>query len=265
MLRKQASEAVAICLPLAYKDARRKQGQRDSQDRWQQAVKKMKYLILFISLIYSAEFFAQDPDLVQTWYLQELFYIDPQYYYIDEIDPSINPFITISANLYFEGQGACNTFNGNYTQPVNGEVTTVSFNNSTTNCDFPVHNSFEDSYFGFMSDWWYYYIEDDGIGQRLTIYQPLDPYAIFTNYPLSVSDNEITDIAIYPNPTNAIINITSQQDSILGIQVFDLLGNSILSQNTNLETVDISDLDTGIYLIKISTEQKSTIKKIIKN
>ena len=104
----------------------------------------MKYLILFISLIYSAEFFAQDPDLVQTWYLQELFYIDPQYYYIDEIDPSINPFITISANLYFEGQGACNTFNGNYTQPVNGEVTTVSFNNSTTNCDFPVHNSFED-------------------------------------------------------------------------------------------------------------------------
>ena len=38
--KEAASEEAALCLPLAYKEARRRQGQRDSQDRWQQAVKK---------------------------------------------------------------------------------------------------------------------------------------------------------------------------------------------------------------------------------
>jgi hypothetical protein len=224
----------------------------------------MKYLLLLISVTYSAQFFAQDPDLIQTWYLQELFYIEPQYYDVTDIDPAISPYITILANFEFEGQGACNTFNGNYTQPVNGHFVADNFNSSTANCDFPIHNSFEDSYFGFMSEWWYYDIVDDGIGLRLSIYQPLDPYAVFTNYPLSVSDKEITDIVIYPNPSSSIINITSQQNPILSIEVLDLLGKNILRQNFDFETVDISDLDTGIYLMKITTMNGSTIKKIAK-
>jgi hypothetical protein len=224
----------------------------------------MKYLLFLLSLTYSTQFFAQDPELIQTWYLQELFYIDPLYYYVDDIDPSISPYITILPNFEFEGQGACNTFNGNYSQPVNDHFVADNFNSSTTLCDFPIHNSFEVSYFGFMSDWWYYYIEDDGIGLRLTIYQPLDPYAVFTNYPLSITDKKITDIAIYPNPSSSIINITSKQNSVLSIEIFDLLGKNIQKQNFDLEAVDISDLDTGIYLMKITTMNGTIIKKIAK-
>lgn len=228
--------------------------------------KILKHLFLLIFISASTQIFAQDPnpDLFQTWYLQRVFYGSPLDYTVSNIEPSIYPYITILENLNFEGQGACNTFDGSYMHSID-EVVAVNFNSTTITCDFPIHNSFEDSYFGFMSDWWYYYIEDDGTGLRLNIYQPAAVFAIFTNYPLSVSENEIMDILVYPNPSSSLIKINSEQNPILTIDIFDILGQHILSKNTDFETVDISNLNDGIYLMKISTTDGATIKKIIKN
>ena len=228
----------------------------------------MKRLLIFIALFsIGSGVFAQDPDpdLIGTWYLQEIFY-NPSglTYYVNEIEPAIFPYITISENLDFEGQGACNTFDGSYTLS-QGMMTTDNFNNTTTNCDFPIHNNFENDYFTFMSEGWLYAIDNDGTGLRLTAYQPIDPFAIFTNYPLSVSDIETSNIKIYPNPSSSIIHISSQRNPLLSIEVFNLLGENILTRNTDLETVDISHLDTGIYLLKMYTERGATVKKIIKN
>ncbi len=73
----------------------------------------MKYLFLSISIICSINCIAQDPnpDLFQTWHLTSVMIDDlAPLYIVSEIDPPIQPYVTIEGNLSFSGQGACNTF-----------------------------------------------------------------------------------------------------------------------------------------------------------
>ena len=213
--------------------------------------------------IFSSTFAQEpDPDLFQTWYLQDLFReVGPP---LPLIEPPIYPFITISESLDFNGQGACNTFNGTYLFRISdGAMEAIDWNNTNDDCE-PEHNSFEDDYFSIMADWWYYEINDDGIGLQLNIYNPLDPYAVFTNYPLSTSDFSKSEIKVYPNPSSSQIFIRSQKEPVIKIELFNLLGEYIHTQNDNIESIDISTLISGIYLLKIYTKNGSAIKKIIK-
>lgn len=70
--------------------------------------------------------------------------------------------------------------------------------------------------------------------------------------------SEIKDVRlksrIYPNPTNDYLNIESEE-SIRSLQVFDLSGRLVDSFNNmtnNKESIDVSHLKSGIYLLKIN-------------
>lgn len=78
----------------------------------------------------------------------------------------------------------------------------------------------------------------------------------------SVNDLFATDLAVYPNPTNSIVNVSSKYD-ITKIEVFNLLGKNVLTSNEN--KVNISSLSKGIYLIKVKSDDLVAMKKIIKN
>lgn len=70
---------------------------------------------------------------------------------------------------------------------------------------------------------------------------------------------------IIPNPTENNINIESKQNIDL-IEIFDVNGRIIKSINTDATNykVDISSLLTGEYIIKVTSDRKSSTKKIIK-
>ncbi len=74
-------------------------------------------------------------------------------------------------------------------------------------------------------------------------------------------------ISIYPNPTSDSITISSEQVTINTIQVFDFTGkqNQQFSNvsNNNL-TIDLSNFATGVYLIKLQTENEVFTTKIVK-
>ncbi|MCF8429829.1 MAG: FG-GAP-like repeat-containing protein [Bacteroidia bacterium] len=66
--------------------------------------------------------------------------------------------------------------------------------------------------------------------------------------------NKINHISIYPNPTSGIVTISSNQ-TIVNIEVFDVTGKAVFSQQnnshqTNLE-IDLSALSNGIYFINV--------------
>ncbi|MPM59353.1 hypothetical protein SDC9_106193 [bioreactor metagenome] len=66
--------------------------------------------------------------------------------------------------------------------------------------------------------------------------------------------------SVYPNPTNGVVTIESG-DAIRTVQVFDLSGrmvNSLNNLNTNKETIDVSNLKSGVYLLRINGS--STVK-----
>lgn len=86
---------------------------------------------------------------------------------------------------------------------------------------------------------------------------------------LSNQNFEMNNIVVYPNPSKGIFNISLGNIQPTAIDVYDLTGKVILSksaiQSSNIETsIDLSNAATGIYFVKITAENQSTVKRIIK-
>ncbi|MFA7445599.1 MAG: Ig-like domain-containing protein, partial [Flavobacteriaceae bacterium] len=81
---------------------------------------------------------------------------------------------------------------------------------------------------------------------------------------LSIKDILAESIAVYPNPTNGILNIDSTSEIVL-VEVYNLVGQKTASYK-NISKVDFSTLPNGVYIVKIQTQEgKSIIRKITKS
>lgn len=71
---------------------------------------------------------------------------------------------------------------------------------------------------------------------------------------------------LYPNPTNNSITLELNDFSFTKVSLFNLQGSIIqnVTMNSNTTTLDVSNLTTGIYLVKIETEEGTAVQKIIK-
>jgi hypothetical protein len=81
---------------------------------------------------------------------------------------------------------------------------------------------------------------------------------------VSLSDN----ISLYPNPTKNNLNILTASNLHLEFAtIFDVRGRQVFIKNLNapnsLNTIDVSQLHTGVYFIKIDLKNSSTTKKFI--
>ena len=78
-----------------------------------------------------------------------------------------------------------------------------------------------------------------------------------------VNENTISGVSIYPNPSEGIVNITNANKTQNSIEVYDLLGNSILSTSANTSTtIDLSSNASGIYMIVVSNENGSMVERV---
>ena len=78
---------------------------------------------------------------------------------------------------------------------------------------------------------------------------------------------DLANLSVYPNPVSDRLNI-DYKENISTLNVYDLSGRSVKSFTTNNSnnSIDVSDLKSGIYLLRIETENKnvSTVKFIKK-
>ena len=81
---------------------------------------------------------------------------------------------------------------------------------------------------------------------------------------LSSEDNLLSSVSIYPNPANDILNLkTSSSVEVIQVTLFDILGkNSGVLFNNN--SLNISNLASGVYLLNIQTTAGVITKKIVK-
>ena len=81
---------------------------------------------------------------------------------------------------------------------------------------------------------------------------------------LSSTQFNNADLSIYPNPvSNGFVNIRSTSTDALTIAVYDLLGKQISNTTLTNNRLNVSQLNTGIYILKISQKNKSITKKLI--
>ena len=228
----------------------------------------MKQLLLSISIICSINCFAQEPnpDLFQTWYLYSVMASDGSQgpYVVSEIEPTITPSLTIMEDLTFNGIGACNTFNGTFNLPYSDVLETDQFSNTTDDCGIEIHNNFENEYFSFIQLAAGYSISSVDNGMELNINTPVFGGAVFKNFPLNTTKFELPQIDIYPNPTSSLIYLKSQNSPIIKIEIFNSLGQSIKTIENKFDTIDITDLSNGFYIMKIESEFGTVNKRIIK-
>lgn len=79
---------------------------------------------------------------------------------------------------------------------------------------------------------------------------------------LSVNENQFTNVKLYPNPVvGDYINIEGINTDF-ETKIFNVLGKVVL-QSVNSKTINISNLQSGIYLVELSSENSFITKKII--
>nr|MBP7471132.1 T9SS type A sorting domain-containing protein [Flavobacterium sp.] len=81
---------------------------------------------------------------------------------------------------------------------------------------------------------------------------------------LSVKQNEISGLNVYPNPVkNGTLYISSDSASAKSVEIYDILGKQVLNAKTSNNAVNVSSLTSGSYIVKITEEGKTDTKKLI--
>ena len=85
------------------------------------------------------------------------------------------------------------------------------------------------------------------------------------NWNESLSYNNIrfdNDLTIFPNPTNGVLNFTEELQNEK-IEIFSLNGQKIFDREvTNINSIKLN-LNSGIYLLKVSNNHRVINSKII--
>lgn len=78
---------------------------------------------------------------------------------------------------------------------------------------------------------------------------------------LSLEENNTLMFSVYPNPTQDVLYIESQQQ-IEKVKIYNLQGQLIKDGSSN--KLDVSKFKTGLYFVEVTVDGKSTTKKFIK-
>lgn len=106
-------------------------------------------------------------------------------------------------------------------------------------------------------------LNTDGVVFMMDVNNENNGYPLFANKsPLNVNENNASDgVSVYPNPANDIINISSENESCKAVEVYSVDGRLVKSQYDNLKTINISDLNTGVYIMKIRMSDGTEVAK----
>jgi hypothetical protein len=94
--------------------------------------------------------------------------------------------------------------------------------------------------------------------------------AVATGSLLSVNESTISNemFAVYPNPVNNTLNISLVSNTLdvemNKVTISDVNGRIIKEFNSNLNQLDVQDLNSGVYFLNIETSNGKVTKKIVK-
>jgi len=106
-------------------------------------------------------------------------------------------------------------------------------------------------------------------GVHLPYFQPyndidyrIEMFNFFTDQPVSIKENDMSEVSIYPNPVNNTLFI--EGNDITRIEIYDMQGRIIKSEVKTTNQLNVSDLNQGIYMIKVQTVDGQKIMKFVK-
>lgn len=85
---------------------------------------------------------------------------------------------------------------------------------------------------------------------------------------VSTSESEDSEILLFPNPASENVNLIVKGIEIYEVKLFDQLGHIIQSKmgksDSGMATIDLSNLNTGLYYVIVRSEEKYFVRKLLK-
>ena len=83
---------------------------------------------------------------------------------------------------------------------------------------------------------------------------------------LSISDEILeNEITIFPNPAKSQLHIRATSVEIARVEIYSTLGTLVRKVTNNKAPINIEEISSGLYLVKIYTEKGIVIKRFLKN
>ncbi len=103
--------------------------------------------------------------------------------------------------------------------------------------------------------------------KKLYIILLMAPLFTFGQELVSVNDVktiEVKGFKMYPNPAYGDeVYITTERNGAKEIQVFDVFGDVVLKDNITTNTLNISRLVPGVYVLQVTEEKRTMTRKLV--
>lgn len=81
---------------------------------------------------------------------------------------------------------------------------------------------------------------------------------------LSVSENSIAGLKVYPNPvTRGYFFVETELNAEKTVAIYDLLGKQVVNTTTSSSEINVANLNSGLYIVKITENGATATKKLI--
>lgn len=84
---------------------------------------------------------------------------------------------------------------------------------------------------------------------------------IYVGTGVGIEDVDNVNVSVYPNPANDVLNI--EGEGIQNVELLDVNGRTVLT-NANGGSLNISNLATGVYVVRVITNNGISTQKIVK-
>lgn len=89
-------------------------------------------------------------------------------------------------------------------------------------------------------------------------------WADVTSAVLGVKQNAIAGLSIYPNPvSNGTLFIDTNANAEKKVVVYNVLGKQVLSTTISGNSINVGNLNSGVYIVKVTEEGKTATRKLV--
>ena len=83
---------------------------------------------------------------------------------------------------------------------------------------------------------------------------------------LSTNDFYTNNFKLFPNPTSlGYVNISSKNGETINANVYDILGKQVINSTVINNKLDVSNLNTGVYIMRLTQNNATITKKLVIN